>query len=76
MNDDRLEDLKQFIDSRISQSEAHLEGKINDLKTEMGQRFTEIQSAIAETMTTSNDNADDQLKDHEQRIVRLEKQRA
>lgn len=76
MNNNQLNDLKQFIDSRISQSEAHLEGKIDNLKAEMSQRFTEIQSAIAETMTASNDNADDQLKDHEQRIVRLEKQRA
>lgn len=76
INDRQLEDLKQFIDSRISQSEAHLEGMIDDLTAEMSQRFTEIQSAIAETITTNNDSADDHLNDHEQRIVRLQRQRA
>lgn len=76
MNDDQLDDLKQFIDSRISQSETRFDEKIGELKVDINQRFDEVQTAIAETITVSNDSADDQLKVHEQRITKLEQQAA
>lgn len=82
MDEDQLNDLKQFMAATVSQATAGMVTKddldrgLTTLRTEMNQRFDEVQSAIAETITNSNDNADDQLKDHEQRIIKLEQRRA
>jgi hypothetical protein len=52
MNDDQLEDLKQFIDARISQTEARfdekLEGKLEELRKEMLNGFSGVGEAIEE----------------------------
>ena len=79
MNDQQLDDLKQFIDSRISQSEgrlrseiresedrvkSELRGEIQELRTEVRDGFT----AVGEAVTRIHD----QLDDHEDRVTRLE----
>ena len=50
MNDQQLEDLKQFIDTRISQAEArfdeNLEEKLEALRKEMLDGFTGVGEAI------------------------------
>lgn len=52
MNDDQLGDLKQFIDTRISQAEArfdeNLEEKLELLRKEMLDGFTGVGEAIEE----------------------------
>ncbi|MBI2589072.1 hypothetical protein HYW35_02635 [Candidatus Saccharibacteria bacterium] len=52
MNDQQLEDLKQFIDTRISQAEArfdeNLEEKLEALRKEMLDGFTGVGEAIEE----------------------------
>ena len=83
MNDDQLDDLKQFIDSRISQTEAtfetmledrisqtekKLERQIEDLRNEMHDGFAGIGEAIEELH-----NADDEL---DKRLTKLEHQAA
>lgn len=76
MNEDQFEDLKRFIDSRISQSESRFDQNLNTLMDDMNRRFDEVQAATAEAISAANDGNDEQLKDHEQRIVRLEHQAA
>lgn len=48
MKDEQLEDLKQFIDSRISQSEARTNEKLEELRREMLEGFAGVGEAIEE----------------------------
>jgi len=52
MNDQQLEDLKQFIDSRISQTEARFDEKLDEklevLRKEMLDGFAGVGEAIEE----------------------------
>jgi hypothetical protein len=88
MDDDQLTDLKQFIVATVSQATADLPRRdevvtivqteirkeVDALRKEMHQGFADIQEAIGEALTASNDATDQQLQNHEQRITRLEKQ--
>ena len=73
MSDDQMDDLKQFIDGRISQSESllrddfgvginSLAGKINKLEQEVNDGFTGVGEAIDEihTQITQHDTEVDQ----------------
>ncbi len=48
MNDGQLDDLKQFIDSRISQSEARFDTKLDELRKEVAEGFAGVGDAIEE----------------------------
>ena len=74
MDETQLSDLKQFITSTISQATADMATKndIESLRQSMDTRFEEVQSAIAEAMSTTNDTVDEKLEDHEHRIGLLE----
>ena len=76
MNDDVINDLKQFIEATVSQQLAQqterLETKINGV----AQKVDDIAAGIAEAPDTSNEVVDEQLADHEQRITRLEQKPA
>lgn len=69
MNEDQLEDLKQFIDSRISQTEARfdekLDEKLNTLRKEMLDGFAGVGEAI-----------DEINKQVDERLTKLEQQAA
>lgn len=69
MNDQQLEDLKQFIDARISQAEArfdeNLEEKLEALRKEMLDGFTGVGEAIEEI----NKQIDERLTKLEQQAV-------
>lgn len=79
MNTDQIEDLKQFINARISQSETSLESRldhkiddlwrdlkaeINILRSDMNDGFAGVADAIGVIH--------DKLDDHEERIIKLE----
>jgi chaperonin cofactor prefoldin len=74
MDETQLDDLKQFIMATISQATTDMATKndIESLKKSMDTRFEEVQSAIAEAMSTTNDTVDEKLEDHEHRIGLLE----
>ncbi len=72
MNDDQLDDLKQFIDSRISQSEARFDDKIEKLRREMHDGFAGVGEAIDEGQTQTDKAANDL----ERRLANLEHQAA
>jgi len=62
MNDQQLEDLKQFIDSRISQSEARTDEKLEEIRKEMLDGFAGVGEAIEEV----NKQVDERLTKLEQ----------
>jgi hypothetical protein len=87
MDEDVITDLKQFITATVSQQLAGVATKddlknlatkddVAELRTEMNQRFSEVQSSIGEALSTSNDAVGTQLEDHEQRLVKLESKTA
>lgn len=76
MNDEQLEDLKQFIDSRISQSELRfddkLDGKIESLRKEMLDGFAGVGEAIEEV----HKQLDESKAEFDKRLAKLEQQAA
>jgi len=76
MNDDQIDDLKQFIDSRISQSEALLKEELGDdiknLKEEMHDGF----SAVGDAIEQINEKIDKNDSKTDLRLTRLENQAA
>lgn len=64
MSDEQLEDLKQFIDSRISQSESLTREEIANLKEETKNGF----SGVADSL----DHLNQVIDEHEQRIAKFE----
>jgi len=76
MNDDQLNDLKQFIDSRLSQTESSLnvrfDNKLETLRTEMHDSFGGISDAIEqirEQLDTEHSEVDQRFKKLEQRTT-------
>ena len=65
MNSDDLGDLKQFIDSRISQSEARTKEQIDELRTEMLEGFV----GVAEATDEINKQIDERLTKIEQQAA-------
>jgi tetrahydromethanopterin S-methyltransferase subunit G len=89
MNDDQLDDLKQFITATVSQTEARLGGRIGrvearidkvaDRLTNMEQKMDDGFAAVAEaidTIHTRLDEHDKTYKAHNQRLTKLEQQAA
>lgn len=83
MDDTQLGDLKQFIAATVSQATSDMatkddiadmatKGDIESLKKSIDIRFEEVQSAIAEAMSTTNDTIDEKIQDHDHRIGLLE----
>jgi hypothetical protein len=83
MNDDVIQDLKQFIATTVSQqlSSVHTEikqlddkltARIDDLDTKLTARIDDLSASVAEAMDTHGEVTEAQLSDHEQRITKLE----
>lgn len=76
MNEEVINDLKQFISTTISQQFAV---SADDIKTDilkevrnLDAKIDTISSAIAEALYTNNEVVETQLKYHESRITKLE----
>ncbi len=76
MNDDQLNDLKQFIDSRLSQTETRFdekfELKLEALRAEVQDGF----GGIAEAIEQLHEQSDAESSDVAQRLTKLEQQAA
>ena len=68
MNDEMIADLKQFIAVTMRQEIAPLNDKFDKLSV----KVDELQASVAEALDTTNDDVDEQLKDHDSRLTRLE----
>ena len=83
MNNDQFEDLKQFIDSRISQSEAifdeKLDGKIDSIKKEIEDLRKEMLDGFAgvgEAIEDIHKQLDESKEEFDKRLTKLEQQEA
>lgn len=72
MNDDVIHDLKQFISTTVSQQTSDIDERFEKLETKLGGKIDDLSNSVAEAMASTNDETDNQLKDHEQRIFKLE----
>jgi len=75
MNDDQFEDLKQFIDSRISQSEVQFDRNLKEIKAEiktMKSRIDDLDLKIDTISEALHEN----LSEHDLRLTKLEQQSA
>ena len=78
MNEDQFDDLKQFIDSKISQSEQRLmddiDSKISQSEQRLKESITRIESKIDDVdlkVDTISDTLSADLRDHDMRITKL-----
>jgi hypothetical protein len=85
MNDDTIQDLKQFIAATISQQKADLatkediaklEDKISNLDISLSSKIDDLSNSVAEAPEVSNEDTDEQLKNHNLRITKLEQKTA
>lgn len=83
MNDEVINDLKQFISTTVSQQTSDIDERFQELDTKIDERIKrldtklsakidDLSSSVAEALDNSNEVTDTQLKDHERRIVNLE----
>lgn len=73
MNDDQFEDLKQFIDSRISQSEVQFDRNLKGVKAEMKAIKSKLEDLNLKIDTIS-EALHENLSKHDLRITKLEQQ--
>jgi hypothetical protein len=83
MNDDKVEELKQFIDrvlaANISDVRSNIKNDLNDLRNDirnseikLSAKIDDLSEFVANTIDATDKVVDDKLKDHEQRITVLE----
>ena len=72
MDDTQLNDLKQFIQATVTQATSDMATK-EDIR-KVREDLAQIQSAIGDTVSVSNETIDEKIDDHESRISKLEHQ--
>lgn len=83
MDKDTLDDLKQFIVATVSQQLSlqtdeirgdigHLEHKIDSVEQHLSTKIDDLSNSVAEALDSSNEATAEHLKDHEQRLGKLE----
>ena len=76
MNEDTINDLKQFITTTVSQQTSDIRDDIEKLDNKLSGKIYDLSASVAEAMDNTNEAVDTQLKDHEARIGRLEQKAA
>lgn len=87
MDEDMIADLKQFITGVMAQQLANLrdelkqdilrvERKLERVEGKLEKKIDDLSVAVAEAIDSSNEATTAQLKNHERRIVRLERKAA
>ena len=90
MNDDTIQDLKQFIEATFSQKTSGISNDVAGLSNEVSgirkdldnldkkhsDKIDELSASVAEAIENTNEVTDTQLNNHEQRITRLEQKAA
>lgn len=72
MRDEQLDDLKQFIESTVSQSEERIK---DDLRNDLGAQIQALEKKVDDgfaTMSESIDSIHDVLDNHEGRLTSIE----
>ncbi len=68
MNDDQFEDLKRFIDSRISQSESRFDEKLSQSESRLEDKLYQSESRFAENLQKVSQNLSAKLEDLDLKI--------
>lgn len=80
MNEDTIVDLKQFIATTVAQQTVaitkDISKEIKNLDDKLSAKIDDLSRSVAEALDESNESADKQLTDHDQRIMRLEQKTA
>ncbi|MBI3624477.1 hypothetical protein HY218_02470 [Candidatus Saccharibacteria bacterium] len=79
MNEEQLEDLKQFIGSRISQTEARFDEKVVSLDTKvesLAQALEKLREEMHDGFAGVGEAVDEINKQVDERLTKLEKQAA
>ncbi len=76
MNDQQLDDLKQFIAATVSQSEARLDGRIDGLRVELCGEINGLRNEMHEGFAGVGDALEAMSGDFDTRLTRLEKSAA
>ncbi|HSW37492.1 MAG TPA: hypothetical protein VLG37_03955 [Candidatus Saccharimonadales bacterium] len=72
MNDDTIEDLKQFIAATVAQQISEVRLDIKKLDHKLTAKIDDLSESVAKAIEDSNESTDAQLNDHEKRITKLE----
>ena len=75
MNDEVVEDLKQFIAATVSQNIPEVVERLDKVDGRLDsveRKIDDLSGYVAEALESSNEATDMQLKDHNKRITRLE----
>lgn len=80
MNEDTIADLKQFIATTVAQQTVAITNdigkEIKNLDDRLSTKIDDLSRSVAEALDVSNEATDQQVKDHDQRIMRLEQKAA
>jgi endonuclease III len=78
MNDDTIQDLKQFIATTISQQTSDLATKedIEQLDNKLSSKIDNLSSSVAKAIEQTNEVQESQINDQESRIAKLEQKAA
>ncbi|HEV2639391.1 MAG TPA: hypothetical protein VGX23_29910 [Actinocrinis sp.] len=76
-NEELFNDLKQFIDAKLSQERAHTDeqlGKVQDDIKRLDTKIDQVQDGIGDTLVKLTKALDvtKEVRDHERRLTRLE----
>jgi len=74
MNDEQLDDLKQFIDARISQSEQAIKAEFSRQLDVTNQKIDDGLAGVGEVVEQINQRLDEHDKEVDQRLTNLEHQ--
>jgi hypothetical protein len=74
MNDEQLDDLKQFIDARISQSEQAIKAEFNQRLNVTNQKIDDGLAGVGEAIEQIDQRLDERDKEVDLRLANLEHQ--
>ena len=72
MDEDTIQDFKQFITSTVSRQISEVRDDIKNLDNKLCSKIDELSTSVAEAIESTNESTDTQLNNHKQRIIRLE----
>jgi hypothetical protein len=76
MNDQQLEDLKQFIDARISQTEASLDKKVDEKLEVLDEKLEVLRKEMLDGFAGVGEAVEEINKHIDERLTKLEQQTA
>lgn len=79
MDDNSVQDLKQFIQSALASQSAQIDERLKMIDERFDKvegKIDDLSSSVAEAIDKSNESTDATLNDHKQRITKLEQKAA